>query len=233
MSEVNALRRLAVISVLLAVVIAVPSSIAFVAAFGSDIEAAIFGDPAAILDGGPEAAALLRWGAFGDMLFSYLLLVPPALFLHRRLRSRLPWLADLGMLGALAYALVGGAAAAILATVGPSLIDAYATAAPGDRPAIATSFHVLRDVVFFALWQTLDPITFGTWVLSVGWLVRPERRALGAFLLAVSVGVFAAGVQTMLGLHSVLFLSVGLAIPLLVWVAWLAVDRTQRSGAEP
>ncbi len=31
-----------------------------------------------------------------------------------------------------------------------------------------------RKIVYLALWQTLDAITLGTWILSVGWLIKPS-----------------------------------------------------------
>jgi hypothetical protein len=223
--DLDSLRRLATLSALLAIVIAVPSTLAFVAAFGWDVEAAIFGRPDAILGGGEGSASLLRRGAFGDMLYSYLLLAPVALFLHRRLRPIKPWLADLGTAGAFAYIFVGGSAAAILATVGSSLVDAHATAGPAERVAIATSFDVLRNIVYFALWQTLDAITAGTWVLSVGWLLLAERPLVGRLLVVLGAGFLALSVMTVLGIHSLAVLLAIVATVLAVWAGWAVIDR--------
>ena len=208
----------------------VVSNIPFIAAFGWDVEAALFGDPSAILDGGPSAAALLRWGAIGDMFYSYLLVVPLVLFLHRRLRPVKPWLADLGTVGAFAYIFVGASGAAILATVGSSLVEAYATAAPADRVAIATSFDVLRNVVYFGLWQMLDAITAGTWILSIGWLVLPERRLVGRFLVVLGAGFVLLSVLTMLRIHSLAALLAGLVAIVLVWAAWVVIARSKDRG---
>ena len=225
MSDLAALRRAAVVGVLLAVVVAVPTTAAFFAAFGWDLQAALVGDPGAIIDGGPDAVALFHWGAIGDMFSSYLLLVPLALYLHRLLRPRKPWLADLGTVAGLAYIFVGASGAAILGAVGPPLLEAYATAAPPDRLAILTSFELLRNVVFFGLWQTLDPISLGAWVLSVGWLIRPDRRALGPLLVVIGGGLMALSGLTMLGIHSLTVLVVGFLVLLLVWAGWVVVDR--------
>jgi hypothetical protein len=233
MSDLDSLRRLATWSVLLAVVMSVPSTLALIAAFGWNVEAMLFGDPGAILGGGASSAALLRWGAIGDMFYSYLLLVPLALFLHQRLRPLKPWVADIGTAGAFAYIFVGAAGAAILGTVGPSLIDAYAAAAAGDRGAIAISFGVLRDTTF-ALWQVLDPITAGTWVLSVGWLLPPERRRVGRFLIILAGGLFAFSLMTMLGIHSLTGLLALVAAIVLVWAAWVVLDRVRdRESSAP
>lgn len=223
MSDIDALRRLAVYSVWLAIVLAVPSSVALFAAFGWNIEAAIFGDPAVILGRGADAAVLLRWAAILDMLFSYLLLVPLALYLHRRLRPLRPWLADLGTVAGFAYIFVGAAGAAVLATVGSSLVEAHATAAPADRAAIATAFEALRNIVFFALWQMLDAITAGTWVFCVGWLLLGDRPIVGRLLVVLGLGMAGLSLTTMLGIHSLSVLLAGLAGVLAVWTAWVTL----------
>ncbi|MGH2356473.1 MAG: hypothetical protein ACRDGJ_00490 [Candidatus Limnocylindria bacterium] len=231
MTDLNALRRLAVGGVLLAIAIGIVSSLALFTAFGGDIEAATFGHPAAILDRGRDAALLFRWAFLGDLLFSYLLLVPLALFLHRRLRERRPWLADIGLVGALAYIFLGGAGASILATAGSSLIEAYGDAAPADRLAIATSYELVRDLVVFALFQTLDAITLGTWLLSVGWVLLSERPLVGRMLVVLGAGLWAAALMTMLDVHSLAVIGVGLLIVLTVWVGWVVIDRRRREQA--
>jgi hypothetical protein len=118
MTDLEALRRAALVGVALAVVIGLVATPAYLAAFGWDVEAATFVHPEAALDQGPGTSALWHWGFAGDMLFSYLLLMPLALFLHRRLRERRPWLADVGLIGALSYILIGSASAAILTHAG-------------------------------------------------------------------------------------------------------------------
>lgn len=229
MTDLDSLRRLAIYSIALAIILSVPSSWAFFAAFGGDVEAAIFGHPAAILGGGAPAAALLRWGAILDMFYSYLLLVPLAVYLHRRLRPIKPWLADIGTICGLAYIFVGGAGAAILGSVGSSLVEAYGTAAPADQPAIAISFDVLRNLVYFGLWQMLDAITAGVWVSSIGWLLKSERRLTGRFLVVFGVGLMSLSVLTMLGIHSLNILLAGVAVIVLVWIGWVFLDRASRA----
>jgi len=233
MDDLTSLNRLAKVGATLAVVVAVPSTLAFLAAFGWSVEGILFGEPAAILGRGPEAAALLRWGAIGDMFYSYLLLVPLALFLHRRLRPNRPWLADLGTVAGLAYIFVGGAAAAILAVAGSSLVEAYSTAAAADRVAIATSFDLLRNIVFFALWQMLDALTLGTWVASVGVLLLAERPVLSRLLVVLGLATIAASLMSIVGIHSVVTIVAGLAFALAIWAGWVLLDRSRRLPAAP
>lgn len=201
----EALRRAALVGVALAVIVAIVATPMYMAAFGWDLEAATFVHPEAALGQGPGAAALWRWGFAGDMLFSYLLLTPLAQFLHRRLRERRPWLADLGLIGALAYILIGGASAAILAHAGSSLIEAYHAAVPGvDQAAIHTSFHLLRDAFVFGVWQTLDGLTAGTWMLSLGLLLLAERPLLARLLVMLGLWAWAiVAVATIAGIRGV------------------------------
>lgn len=225
MSDSRALRGLALGAAVLAIVISLPSSLAFLAPYGYDLDR-VLTEPGAIVTWGRSSATLFHWGALGDMLYSYVLWAPLALYLHGLLRPRKPWLADLGLVGALAYIVVGGAGAAILAAAGPPLIEAYGTAAAADRLVIATAFDTLARAVMHGLWQTLDPISLGTWLLSVGWLIRVERRKLGRLLVVIGLGGFLATVRTMLGLYGLGFLVVGLAVLLVVWAGWLVLDRS-------
>jgi hypothetical protein len=225
MSDRPTLRGLVIGAALLAIVISVPSSLALVAPYGYDLDR-LLTDPGSIVVGGRSSATLFHWGALGDLLYSYVLWAPLALYLHGRLRPRKPWLADLGLVGAFAYIVVGGAGAAILAAAGPPLIEAYETAAASDRLVIATAFDTLARAVMHGLWQTLDPISLGTWLLSVGWLIRVERPKLGRLLVVLGVGGFLASVRTMFGFYGLGFLVVGFAVLLVVWVGWLVLDRS-------
>lgn len=233
MDELGPLRRLAIAGSTLAVILSVPSSLALFAAFGWSIDGAIFGEPTAILGRGSEAATMLRWGAIGDMFYSYLLLVPLALFLHRRLRRHGPWLADLGTLAGLTYIFVGASGAALLAIAGSSLVEAYSTAALADQPAIATSFELVRNIVFFALWQMLDTLTLGTWIASVGLLLLQERPSIARLLVALGVATMAASLMSMVGVHSIVLIGAGLAFAVLVWIGWVALDRRRPLASSP
>jgi hypothetical protein len=231
MTDLDALRRGAIIGVALAVVVGILATPTYLAAFGWDLEAAIFVHPEAVLGRGQDTAVLWRWGFLGDMLFSYLLLLPLALFSHRRVRERRQWLADIGLAGGLAYIFIGGAAAGILAQAGSSLIEAYEAADSVQRSAILTSFHLLRDAFVFGVWQTLDALTAGTWALSVGWLLLADRPLLGRLLVAVGAWAWAFALATMADIHSLAVLGGGLAVALAAWILWTALDRTRAGPA--
>ncbi|HWH24193.1 MAG TPA: hypothetical protein VNW68_04765, partial [Candidatus Limnocylindria bacterium] len=206
MSDLHVLRRVALGGIILALIVGAVSVALGIAAVG-DIEALTFGHVDTILRAGPEAAVLWRWSMLLDMFYSYLLLAPLALYGHRLLRERKPWLADLGLAGALAYISIGAASAASLAIAGSALIESYATASPEQQTSIVASFMLLRDIFYFAIWQTLDPITAGTWVFATGWLLLADRRWLGRLLVVLGSALWTLAAMTMLGVHSLAVLA--------------------------
>lgn len=232
MTDLDSLRRAAIIGVALAIAVGIVTGPMYFAAFGFDLEAAIFVRPEAVLGRGPETAVLWRWGFLGDMLFSYLLLLPLALFLHRRLRERRPWLADLGLASALAYIFIGGTAAAVLAQAGSSLIEAYEAAAQDDRDAIFASFRLMRDALVFGVWQTVDALTAGTWLMSVGWLLLVERLIVGRLLVVLGTLAWALAFMTIAGVHSLAVLGGGFAAAIVAWIMWVIFERRVRVGLQ-
>lgn len=227
MNDIGVLRRLAIAGVLLAVILVPVSVVLGLAATDGDFAALVFGDPTTVLGAGAKAAPLWRWAMLLDMLDSYLLLVPLALFVHRRLRDRRPWLADLGLIGALAYIFLGGASAAILGIAGSSLIENYAAAPLAEQPAIATSFRLLRDIFYFGIWQTLDGITAGTWILTTGGLLLSDRPLLGRILVMLGAALWLAALMTALDVHSLAVLAAIFAGAVFVAVGWFALARTR------
>jgi hypothetical protein len=226
MNDIGVLRRLAIAGVLLAVILVPVSVVLGMAATDGDFDALVFGDPTTVLGAGAKAAPLWRWAMLLDMLDSYLLLVPLALFVHRRMRDRRPWLADLGLIGALAYIFLGGASAAILGIAGSSLIENYAAAPLAEQPAIATSFRLLRDIFYFGIWQTLDGITAGTWILTTGGLLLSDRPLLGRILVMLGAAAWLAALMTALDVHSLAVWAAIFAGALFVAVGWFALART-------
>lgn len=76
MTDLDSLRGAAIIGVALAVAVGIVTGPPYFAAFGIDLEAAVFVHPEAVPGRVTETAVLRRWGFLGDMLFTYMLLVP-------------------------------------------------------------------------------------------------------------------------------------------------------------
>jgi hypothetical protein len=150
-------------------------------------------DTHAMVATGVSGAGLVRWASFLD-LFGYLLLAPLALYLHRRFRQ--DPLIDLYTVAALAYILFGALGAIILATAAPQLIRDYATANAAQRESIATTLSTLNQVVSVGLWQILEGIPAGVWLIGIGTSVYHAKHrllsfvpfALGGLLLLIAVG---------------------------------------------
>jgi hypothetical protein len=125
--------------------------------------------PGSLVRVGPDRAELLRWAYLTDMLGYYLLLAPMVLALRRELAppGRRAGL-ELATAGGLAYVLVGATGAVTLAVVSPPLIRG---AAAGDATAVMM-FTTITEAVHHGLWQTLDAITGGIWLVLTGLAMR-------------------------------------------------------------
>ena len=221
------LRRAALVALALTLGLGALSTLIFAAAFQLRIE--WFLDPAQLVAGGPVSAELLRWAAITDLLSYYLPTAVVALSLRAALRSRGAALADAATLAALGYVLAGSIGAVSLAFAGPMLMEAYAQ--PGaDQATIALAFGTLMEVVFIGIWQVLDAIFVGSWMLGIGFLIRTDQPAFARVSMVLGALFFTGALLNALGLGlgpragvGVLVV-VGLAFAALgVWLTWLAV----------
>jgi len=208
------MRRAAIVSLTLTVVLGMISNLMFLWAAEFQIERLI--DPVRLLEGN-TSAILLRWAAVTDMLSYYLPTAIVAVVLWHVLRSRSPLLTDLATLGALAFAVAGGGAAAALAVAGSSLLEAHA-AAGSDQAAIATAFAVLVEVVFRAVWQLFDTLVAGAWMIGLGMLFRTDQ--LGFARLSLTLGGFMWLVTVCNVLELSLARDIALAGVFAIWAAW-------------
>ena len=149
----------------------------FLAAAGSSF--ATLNDPARLLATGVRGADLVRSASLLDML-GYLAAVPIALYLRQRYREE-PGI-DFFTLAGILFMVLGALGAVIFAYGGATLIREYATSTSG-RYADAKTFETLYRVVFYGIWQTLDPFLWGVWAFGVGWLAWKRSDRLLAVLL--------------------------------------------------
>ncbi|MGI8518050.1 MAG: DUF4386 family protein [Acidimicrobiia bacterium] len=221
------MRRAAIVSLLVTLVLGMISNLLFLFAFQFRIE--WFLDPAQLVSAGSTSATFLRWAAVADLLSYYLPTAIVAVVLWHVLRPRSPLLTDLATLGALAYVVTGGSAAAALALAGPLLLDAYATAGP-DQAAIATVFAVLVEVVWRGVWQLFDMLVVGAWVIGLGVLLRTDQ--VGFARLSWTLGGLMWLVAALNGLELPLAKDIVLAAVfalLTAWSIWLIVLLKSRA----
>lgn len=173
----------------------VGSTIAFLAAAG--FSPATLTDPARLVAVGQRGADLLRVAALLDM-FGYLSAVPLAIYLRERFRGQNA--IDLFTLAGILFLVLGSLGALILAFAGAPLMREYDTASAGGKQVAATVFFTVYRIVFFGIWQTLDPFVAGVWLCGTGRLAwRQGARALALVLLAIGVIGLGAAIARIVG----------------------------------
>lgn len=176
-----------------------------------------FADPALLVAGGPASAELLKWAALADLFSYYLPTAVIAVALWEVLRHRHPILAFAALLGALGYVIAGSMGGAGLAMAGPPLIREYAQ--PGaDQAAIATTFGLLTDVVFRAVWQLLDGVLIAVWMIGIGLLIRTDQPAFARLARSLGVLFLISATFNILGFG--LARDATLGIVFVAWTVW-------------
>ena len=217
------LRALAIGALLVSLVVGMASNVLFLAAFQFRID--WFLEPTRLLAAGALSADLLRWAAVLDLFGYYLATGVLAYVLWRLLRYRNAAVADLATAAALGYTLIGGAGAAVLALVGPMLMDGHEAATSASaREVIATHFTVLLEVVWRSIWQFLDGILMAAWWLGIGMLIRADHPGLSRlmYVLAVTAALFSVLNAFGVGLGRDVALGLVFALWTAMWV-WLLV----------
>ncbi|MBA3687509.1 MAG: DUF4386 family protein [Chloroflexi bacterium] len=211
----------------LSIVLGIAASILLPAAYGFDIQA--IAHPGSIVDKGQGVAELLRWGALLDMA-SYLPMAVVVVYFHYRLRARNPELITLFTASGLAYVLIGSMAGVLLATVGPPLIEGYATASAGAQDAARVTLEALGNAALIGLWGTLELIFIGFWFIGIGWLMRSDWRRFAVLSTVVGVALLATSLRTgltgrtLVEINGPLDLVVTAPLGLFfVWELWLAM----------
>ena len=191
-------------------------------------------DQSLVVQAGPGAAELFRWGYLADMLGYYLLWLPLVLALEGRIAASLgSGPARLATISGVLYIGIGALGAVLLATLIPDLLRAAART--GTEAGTASLLaRTLVQAVHRGVWQTLDAVTAGTWIILAGVAFRRSGKpGLGwtgiltgcfSFLLAIGWFIDAPGVV----LVGLVFL-----LPSLLWIGGVSREllRPRPSGA--
>ncbi|CAG0989588.1 hypothetical protein ANRL3_02682 [Anaerolineae bacterium] len=227
MNDHRSFQRLAGVTALLSAPLAIGSLVLVLAPVGFRFEA--FEKTDLFLSVGANAANVLRWSMVLDMLGSYLLLAPAALFLWHWLKPKGLNQVELYTFCGLAYILVGAAGAAMLSVVWPPLINAYAEAAGQQREILATVFGAITNAVATGLWNTLNAITAGIWWLGIGLFLRSERRILGIVTIALGIASLLGAIGRILTIAPLATLGLSFVLSLLpIWALWLGIDLLRK-----
>jgi hypothetical protein len=223
-NEEVAHRRATAVVTIAAGVTSLASLVVGLSGAGFDVEAV--SESATFIALGTDAVAPVRWGLWLSMFGSYLLLVPVALLLLRRLRQDDPVVADLATVAAGFYILLGAAGASVLASTLPDLIQRYAGAGAAVRAGLLSDFDLARRIGEDGLQGVVQNVAGAAWFLGVGSLLGRHRPVLGA--AAVAVGAFlvvnAAGIMVdvealrFIGLTGTVLLAPAWAIGMGAWL---------------
>jgi hypothetical protein len=210
----------------LMVVMGAISDLLYVAAF--QFRPDWFANPGLLVAGGSASAELLKWASITDVFSYYLPTGVVALAIFAVLRRRAPNLARAGTVAALGYVIAGSIGAASLAMVGPPLMAAYQQ--PGaDHAAIEAVFSAVMQVVFRAIWQLIDSVWLGFWMVSTGWLMRADQPAFARLAYGLGGLFWFTVALNVLGLGLARDATLGIAFALWdAWFVWLALLIAQR-----
>lgn len=183
---------------------------------GYDFEA--FSEADTFIALGADAARPTRWGLWLSMFGSYLLMVPIALHLLRRLRDDDAATADLATVGAAFYILLGAAAAGVLASTLPDLMQRYAEADAALQSDLLADFDLTRRIAEDGLQGVVQNVAGATWFLGIGALLRRHHRGLGWLAVVVGAALAINALAIIVDLEAVR--SIGLAGTVLLAPVW-------------
>lgn len=221
------LRTAALGAITLTVALGMISNLLFVAAFQFRLDWLF--EPALAVTAGAASAELLKWAAITDLFSYYLPTAVVAIALWVALRAEGEVIAGLATIAALAYVIAGSIGAGALAMGGSLLLREHA--APGaDQAAIGVAFATLIEVVWRGIWQLIDLVFVGTWMLGIARLIRRFQPRFAMLTLVVGLLALTIAAFSVLGLALGRDVALGLLFAALAaWSIWLGMLLWRRS----
>ena len=227
MNNESSFQRLTAVTAILAALLSTGSLMLVLAPVNFNFEA--FEKTDLFLSVGANAANGLRWSMALDMLGSYLLLAPAALFFWHWLKPKGRALVGLYTFCGLSFILIGAAGAAMLLAVWPPLINAYAQSSGQQREILSTVFGAITNAVTGGLWNTLNAIMSGIWWLGIGMFLRSERRILGVVTVVLGAASLLGVIGRILTITPLATLGLSVVLSLLpIWALWLGIDLLRK-----
>jgi hypothetical protein len=226
MNSKASFRHIAAITAIISAPLALGASIALGSAIGFDPE--IMSNPAGLIALGEQVAGTFRWVEFAGMFGYYLLLAPAALYLWYWLKPQNPRLVSLYTLFGLGYIFIGAIGSAVLVSVLPPMMSAYAQASEAQRATLAAVFQNFTDLGIVAL-LSLSYVLGGMWWLGIGMVLQVERRILGIVTALQGIVTLAYGVGVMLQIEPLAMLET-LTFFAPIWALWLGVVIWRGAG---
>jgi hypothetical protein len=126
------------------------------------------------------------------------------------------------------YSLIGSIGAISLGVVVPTLARAYPTATPGQQDAMHVIINVFYSMIVRGLWNPLEILLLGIWLLGIGWFLRSERTVLGALTLIIGGFAMLDALGWIIQVEVIFRVGVfGISL-LIAWGAWLGINVLRR-----
>lgn len=223
-------QRSASISALLAAPVALGSWVLVILAVGGNL--ALVEDLADVITLGASAAGYFHLAWMVTDTFGYmLLLAPAAIYIWRWLKPQGPNLVPLSTFFGFAFFVVGSIAVYLLAGLAPPLMRAYEGASGAEQETLLLIFQSAFDMVYYGV-GPLGWLFGGLWWLSMGVVLRQERRMFG--LATMILGLLGLGVwlEQAFRIQSLAIIETPFLFLIPVWSVWLGIVIWRRVKKE-
>ena len=200
---------------------------------GGDELSQVFTNPLSLLRAGPGARIAMHWSPLLSMLGYQLLLMPLVVYLRAspQTESRNTGMIDLYAACGFAYIIIAAIGSALMAIVHPYLMAANVGASATQREAIEITLLAFHNGIAYGLWNLLETIPVGVWLLGTGLLLRPRQPMLGIFTAILGALALLIWVTAALDMRGVPFLTFW-AMLLTIWTVWAGISA-RRGQTDP
>jgi hypothetical protein len=188
---------------------------------------ALFSDPTPLLLIGSTGANWFHWSMVFD-LFGYLSFAPIAVLGYTWFRAKGPNMVLLYSICGVLYSVIGSIGAISLGVVVSTLAREYPTAAASQQEAMHVMINVFYSMIVRGLWNPLEILLLGIWLLGIGSFLRSERTALGVLTLTIGGFAMIDALGWIMQVELIFRVGVfGISL-LIVWGAWLGISVLRR-----
>jgi len=140
----------------------------------------------------------VRWSMILDMFGFYLLLLPVIYLLHDWMKQRSAWAGMISFCG-IAYVLIGGIGASVLAVVWPNIMTAYPAATGTEQQILKGNFVMINDMVYSGMWNLLEMFLAAAWWTFTGYqLLKSKFSFIGWSGIITGISCMADALSGML-----------------------------------
>jgi hypothetical protein len=188
---------------------------------------ALFSDPTSLLLIGSTGANWFHWSMAFD-LFAYLSFIPVAVLGYRWFRAKGPNIVLVYSICGVLYSVIGSIGAISLGVVVPTLAREYPTSTPGQQEAMHVIINVFYSMIVRGLWNPLEILLLGIWLLGIGSFLRSQRTALGVLTLIIGGFAMLDALGWIIQVELIFRVGVfGISL-LIAWGAWLGINVLRR-----